>query len=109
MNGRTALFISGTASIVGHKSLHAGDAALQTKETLVNIAALIDEAKRHGFAAKAETAKVKAYIRNAEDLGIVRPMVEDIFPAVSEFVYLQADICREELLVEIEALVFDQG
>ena len=40
------LFISGTASIVGHRSLHTGDTAAQTRETLTNIEALIGEANR---------------------------------------------------------------
>ncbi len=40
------LFISGTASIVGHRSLHIGDTAAQTRETLTNIEALLGEANR---------------------------------------------------------------
>ncbi len=44
--GSLALFISGTASIVGHRSLHIGDTAAQTRETLTNIEALLGEANR---------------------------------------------------------------
>ena len=36
------LFVSGTASIVGHRSLHIGDTAAQTRETLTNIEALLE-------------------------------------------------------------------
>jgi len=45
-SGGLALFISGTASIVGHRSLHVGDTAAQTRETLANIEALLAEANR---------------------------------------------------------------
>ncbi|MEZ5702973.1 MAG: hypothetical protein R3E42_15060 [Burkholderiaceae bacterium] len=37
-------FVSGTASIVGHESVHRGDVVAQTQETLNNIEALLGEA-----------------------------------------------------------------
>src|SRR5262249_17337412 len=40
------LFVSGTSSIVGHRSVHAGDSGAQTRETLANIDALVSEANR---------------------------------------------------------------
>ena len=49
------LFISGTASIVGHRSLHLGDTAAQTRETLTNIEALLGEANRTARAARTST------------------------------------------------------
>src|SRR5213082_3849534 len=45
-SGGLALFISGTASIVGHTSLHVGDTVAQTRETLANIEALRAEIGR---------------------------------------------------------------
>ena len=42
----TNLFVSGTASIVGHETIHQGDVAAQTRETMANINALLDEANR---------------------------------------------------------------
>jgi len=42
----TNLFVSGTASIVGHETIHQGDVAAQTRETMANIDALLDEANR---------------------------------------------------------------
>ena len=36
------LFISGTASIVGHETVHVGDVTAQTRETLANIEALVE-------------------------------------------------------------------
>jgi len=42
----TSLFVSGTSSIVGHETLHRGDVAAQTRETMANISALLDECNR---------------------------------------------------------------
>ncbi len=41
LHGQTVLFISGTASIVGHQTMHAGDVVAQTQETIVNIKATV--------------------------------------------------------------------
>jgi hypothetical protein len=47
------------------------------------------------------------YVRRADDLAVVREVFERAVGADSaaarDAVYLQADICRDELLVEIEA------
>ena len=45
-SGGDKLFISGTASIVGHETIHRGDVVAQTRETMVNIGALLEEANR---------------------------------------------------------------
>jgi chorismate lyase / 3-hydroxybenzoate synthase len=42
----TSLFVSGTASIVGHETIHQGDVGAQTRETMANINALLKEANR---------------------------------------------------------------
>ncbi len=100
------LFISGTASIVGHQSVHAGDAAAQAREAAVNIAALI-EAANEAAGTKAysvEALRYKAYVRNARDLAAIRAELADNLAAAHPITYLQADICRSELLVEIEAV-----
>src|ERR1700679_1432725 len=39
----SSLFVSGTASIVGHETLHQGDVDAQTRETMANIDALLEE------------------------------------------------------------------
>ncbi|MEO8153409.1 MAG: hypothetical protein ABI605_10100 [Rhizobacter sp.] len=106
--GRNALFISGTASIVGHASLHLGDVRRQTEESLTNIAAVREAAEaRAGHAIPASEMFYTVYVRRAEDLPLVREVFEQSVGATStaarEAIYLNADICRAELLVEIEA------
>jgi enamine deaminase RidA (YjgF/YER057c/UK114 family) len=102
---RRTLFISGTASIVGHESLHAGDSEAQTRETLANIAALLQEVNRVAGDAVFDlgTLAYKVYVRRPDDLPIVQGVLASALGPVARSIYLQADICRQELLVEIEA------
>ena len=101
--GKDMLFISGTASIVGHQTLHIGDIALQTRETITNIQAVLQEANRlvgsdlwtlnqlHG----------QVYVRNPVDIATIQAILKQ--HGLLNFSYVHADICRTELLVEIEA------
>jgi chorismate lyase/3-hydroxybenzoate synthase len=100
------LFISGTASIVGHDTLHRGDVMAQTRETMINIGALVDEAN-HMVSAKryaVEALKLKVYVRAAADLPAIEATLAQILSPSTFVIYLQADVCREDLLVEIEAV-----
>ena len=99
------LFISGTASIIGHKSVHAGDAAAQAREVAANIAALVGAANEAAGAEaySVEALRYKAYVRNTGDLAAIRAELDGRLAAAHPITYLKADICRSELLVEIEA------
>jgi chorismate lyase/3-hydroxybenzoate synthase len=105
LGGRDMLFISGTASIVGHQTLHHGDVAAQTRECLHNIAAIAAEANRQapGAGFRLDQLAYKVYVRHAEDLATVRREMAQFIGAQVSAVFLQADVCRAELLVEIEA------
>ena len=105
---RAALFISGTASIVGHTTLHVGDVARQTEETLLNLAAVREvAAARAGGAFPADELVYTVDLRHAAALALVRSLFEAAVGPASrsarDAIYLQADICRADLLVEIEA------
>ncbi|MDI1258429.1 hypothetical protein [Aquabacterium sp.] len=99
------VFISGTASIVGHETVHLNDVQAQTHETLNNIEALIDRfrAERPGKVWQASKLQLKAYVRHATDLPQVRQVVEQRLGTDVPCFYLQAVVCRPDLLVEIEA------
>ena len=106
--GRQALFISGTASIVGHETMHLGDVRRQTQESLINIGVLREIAtQRAGANFDADRLIYTVYVRRPDDLGAVRSEFEHVIGATSraarEALYLHADICRAELLVEVEA------
>jgi chorismate lyase / 3-hydroxybenzoate synthase len=101
---QATLFISGTASIVGHETVHPGNAAAQTRETLANIEALLAEANRVAGLPRysLEALRLKVYVRHASDLSAIQGVLSRELRGASPL-YLQADICREDLLVEIEA------
>lgn len=106
--GRQALFISGTASIVGHTTLHLGDVRRQTEESLANMAAVREVASLRAAAGFDVAALIyTVYVRHRTDFATVREVFERHVGAHSvaarDAIYLQADICRAELLVEIEA------
>ncbi len=102
----TLLFISGTASIVGHETRHVGDVAAQTRETLINIESLLEEANRlcTGASFDIRTLAYKIYVRNAEDQPAVQAQLTAALGPEAQLLFLQADVCRQELLVEIEAV-----
>ncbi len=99
------LFLSGTASIVGHKTLHLGDVVAQTRETIDNIKAVITQVNRQLNEPQFDLSKLHytVYVRHLEDLDSIRTELKRHVGDALKAVYLQAYICREDLLVEIEA------
>ncbi|MFD9690446.1 FkbO/Hyg5 family chorismatase [Kitasatospora sp. NPDC059146] len=104
------LYVSGTASILGHETVHPGDVRRQTRETLDNIAHLIS---RENLAAQGIDAghdlkdlrMIKAYVRHEDDVPAVRAVCEETLGLGTEVKYLNVAVCRDDLLVEIEGLV----
>jgi chorismate lyase / 3-hydroxybenzoate synthase len=105
-SGGSKLFVSGTASIVGHETIHRGDVIAQTRETVVNIDALLAEANRVVGAPhySLEGLQLKVYVRRPADLAAIEATLSELLQPAASIVYLQADVCREDLLVEIEAV-----
>jgi enamine deaminase RidA (YjgF/YER057c/UK114 family) len=105
LDSQEILFISGTASIVGHRTLHVGDTVAQSAETLLNIDAVLDAtntiAKRSRFSRSDLIYRV--YLRRPADFLSVQNELHKWHGATPRAIYLQADICRADLLVEIEA------
>ncbi len=104
-------WISGTASIVDAATVHPGDPARQTEQTLDNIEKLIapENFARHGWgdagASLRDLAKVRVYVKRPEDYEICRAVCERRLGATPA-IYAQADVCRPDLLVEIEGVAF---
>jgi chorismate lyase/3-hydroxybenzoate synthase len=102
--GDGALLISGTASIVGHSSVHDNDIVAQLDETVRNLSALQSLALPQ---APTMRTLLKAYVRHAADAETVARRLRTILPpelVAQEVIYLAADICRRELLLEIEGI-----
>jgi len=97
-----AVLVSGTASIVGHVSQHEGDAHAQLEETLRNIAALTAHASaRRGPARQRNLLKV--YVRDPTLVPMIAARLQDAYPDASP-IFLAGDICRRELLLEVECM-----
>lgn len=91
------LFISGTASILGHKTIKENDIIGQLEVTANNIEHLLTNANPSSRTLNA----LKVYVRHKAHLTIVDNWLEHRFP-LAEKVITQADICRADLLLEIE-------
>ena len=106
-------WVSGTASIVNSETVHIGDAAGQTEQTLDNIEKLIsaENFARQGWAdagaTLADLAKIRVYVKHLEDYQKCREVCERRLGQIPA-IYAQADVCRPDLLVEIEGVAFSQ-
>ncbi|MBI5828971.1 MAG: hypothetical protein HZB20_05405 [Chloroflexi bacterium] len=107
------LWVSGTASIVNSKTQHIGDPRKQTEQTIENIEVLIapDNLARHGVrgagAKLSDLARVRVYVKRPQDYPICREVCERRFGIVP-VIYTVADLCRSDLLLEMEGLAFSQ-
>jgi chorismate lyase / 3-hydroxybenzoate synthase len=103
------LYISGTASIVGHETCNPGDVLAQLSETLNNIEVLIDHIQEHEHSdlSISDISHIKAYIRSEMDYPVVKASLDYRFGSRVETLYVNADVCRSDLLLEIEAIVCD--
>lgn len=101
------LLVSGTASVVGHESMHVDDAAKQLDETLVNIDALITSALQNTGTPAATVAPeaLKLYVRHAADMSKLQPLLARVRGANNApLLCVRGDVCRHDLLLEIEAI-----
>jgi chorismate lyase / 3-hydroxybenzoate synthase len=109
---RTLTFISGTAAIRGHETVAPGSLAEQLDCTLDNLRLISDAAglsERIG-AEQASQRFFKIYLRHAHDFASAKACLErSLLQPSDAVIYLQADICREALNVEIEATVIAAG
>lgn len=98
------LLISGTAAVVGHASQHDADLAAQLDETLANLASLHVAAGPADPALPAAASWLKAYVRDPRDAAIVDATLRARLPGLGGLLVLGGDICRSELLVEIDGI-----
>ncbi len=107
---RPLVFVSGTAAIKGHETVAPGDLSAQLDCTLDNLrlisraSGLGDNFSPPGGAAVERHFKI--YLRHRGDLAAARARLgQTLLRAGDHFIYLHSDICRSELLVEIEATI----
>jgi chorismate lyase / 3-hydroxybenzoate synthase len=94
---RDVVYVSGTSSVVGHETMHAGDVAAQLEETLRNIEIVLEQTGRD----LSSVLVAKTYLRHGEDYPFVAHRLAEVLP---QNLFLEADICRADLLLEIECI-----
>jgi len=111
------ILVAGTASIRGEETVHVGDVRGQTRETFENLAVLIESASAVAApqveatpAASAATSSdalrqfrdLRVYYVRPGDRAVIARMVAGATPHLADVEFVRADLCRPDLLVEIE-------
>lgn len=99
LRSQLQIFISGTASIIGHNTQAVGDLEQQLAITLDNIQYLLEHLKQ----ADTELSAIRVYLRHAQDVAVADAFLTSRLPTIA-LNFIPADICRRQLLVEVEAL-----
>lgn len=99
------LLMSGTASVVGHSSRHSGQLSAQLAETKRNLESLLEAGcnRLDCDSAFGEGTVLRAYVRQEERMFEVEDYLRNAFPGAAVAI-LQGDVCRQELLCEIEGV-----
>jgi chorismate lyase/3-hydroxybenzoate synthase len=105
------LLVGGTASVRGEDSVHLDDLPCQCRETYVNLAALVSAAIGKKLTPSVKLPRLLStfsdlrvyYPDRAHEREIERSLREN-FPNLRRLEMLHADLCRAELLVEIEGV-----
>ena len=101
------VLISGTAAIIGENSIPSFDIEQQVTVTMNNIKQLIHKdflaqiSRRNLDLHQGHFVGLRAYVRRKEDLDKVKTMC-DSYRLNTPITIVQADICRDNLYVEIE-------
>jgi len=105
--GKKIIFISGTASILGERTVGAENPTLQTEVTINNIKQLYSDkvlARISTGDLLPKYGHARVYIKDRKDFAAIKKTFRMHFGNLP-VVYIVADICRPDLLVEIEGKV----
>ena len=100
------LLVGGTASVRGEESVHRDDIAAQLRETFQNLAAVAAQ----GFAIDSASValscfrQLRVYYVRPEDFSFIKSEVASNLAPSVHCEFLRADLCRADLLVEMEGL-----
>ncbi|MBO7302196.1 MAG: hypothetical protein J6U58_05760 [Bacteroidaceae bacterium] len=97
------IYISGTAAIKGEASNNSCDIIEQTAETMEVMNRLISKENIPTDNNGAEYKLLRIYVKREEDISAITKYMQEHYPATPKH-YTIADICRPELIVEIEGV-----
>ncbi|MBL0162613.1 MAG: pteridine-dependent deoxygenase [Xanthomonadales bacterium] len=98
------LLVSGTASVVGHQSQHAGDTLAQLDETLRNLDSLLAAAGPRIASRGIDAILLKIYLREPAEAKAVEQHLRQRLPGQVGLLILLGDICRSDLRIEIDGI-----
>jgi chorismate lyase/3-hydroxybenzoate synthase len=117
-DGKQIGYVSGTASIKGHQSMAIGDVTEQLHITLDNISLVCEQMgliERKSFSGVMPdpvkyNRSFKVYLRHEANASYICDLFSQIILSTQEehIIFLQADICRSELDIEIEAIFHEK-
>lgn len=99
------LMLSGTASVVGHRSLHAGNTLRQLQETFVNFQALLHSARERSPGLAVDFGRhslLKIYLEDHQALETMQQALPQWLDPQVPRIVLNATVCRPDLHVEID-------
>ncbi len=108
LNKQQTIYISGTASIKNEQTIGEDNIRIQTRTTIENIRNLISYenlVKSNIFLNSFGVIYdfIRVYVKNTKDIDTVKEICSQYYSTMPVH-YLYADICRDNLLVEIEGV-----
>jgi enamine deaminase RidA (YjgF/YER057c/UK114 family) len=105
---RNYIYVSGTASILGEETVHVGDVEKQTVTTIENINRLFSKENQEKLGLDFDLSRIRfshlrVYVKHMEDIPAVERICNRMLNCKSSL-FLESDVCREDLLVEIEGV-----
>lgn len=93
------LMCSGTASVIGHETIHLNDLGAQLEECLINIGTLLEDSSLNN---EIGSGMYRFYLRDSSHLSQVLEQLKR--HDIDNYVILAGDVCRDDLLIECEAV-----
>jgi len=108
IGSRNYVYVSGTASILGEETKHAGDVEKQTITTIENINRLFSKENQEKLGLNFDVSRIRfshlrVYVKHQEDIPAVERICDSMLNCKSSL-FLESDVCRQDLLVEIEGV-----
>lgn len=114
--GEPMLLVGGTASITGEESRHIDELESQLRETFLNLANVVASSVGEVLRDDAPATDIQKLLRRFRELRVYHPMPEHretltrlisaAFSPECRIEWLEASLCRRELLVEIEGVAY---
>ena len=106
-NGWGIIYVSGTAAIKGQYTISQTDIDTQTKLTIDSINQLVSkenlaEQLNVHCSADIEFSSLRVYVKNISEVPVVYGICKQYYPNTPTII-VNSDVCRDDLLVEIEA------